>query len=422
MPPPPPDRILVINSGSSSLKFMLFRMPAETMLAKGLVERIGAPSASLSYQRNAEARSEEPVSADNHGQALETACRLLVHPDRGVIAGLAEVGAIGHRVVHGGERFRDSVLVDEEVKRGINDCAALAPLHNPPNLGGIIACEKVFPGVPNVAVFDTAFHQTMESHAFLYAIPRKYYDDYRIRKYGFHGTSHKFVAQAAAARLGRPLADLRLITCHLGNGASVAAIDGGRVLDTSMGMTPLPGLVMGSRCGDLDPAVVLFLVRQGMTADAIDDLLNKRSGLRGVGGLDSGDMRDIVDAAAAGNAAAAAALKMFAHRAALYIGGYFTLLGGADAVVLTGGIGENSAPARAAIVERLAAIGCRLDPARNNAVRGRAGIVTTDDSPLPVLIMPTNEELMIARETFRLLGGAAPSPPSLSSAPSAPPR
>ncbi|MDD5704479.1 MAG: acetate kinase [Kiritimatiellae bacterium] len=401
------DKILVINSGSSSLKFMLFSMRAETMLAKGLVERIGAPSANLAYQRNGEAKTDEAISADNHGQALEMACAMLAHPERGVLKNLSEVNAIGHRVVHGGEQFRDSMSIDENVKKGINDCAALAPLHNPPNMGGIVACEKVFPGIPNVAVFDTAFHQTMEPHAFLYAIPYKYYEQYRIRKYGFHGTSHKFVMQATAAWLNKPVEELKLITCHLGNGSSIAAINGGRVVDTTMGMTPLPGLVMGSRCGDLDPAVVLFLARQGMTPDAIDDLLNKRSGLRGVGGLESGDMRDIVDAAAKGNTSAASALKMFGHRAALYIGGYFTLLGGADAIVLTGGIGENSAAARAAIVERLTALGCHLDPARNAETRGRAGAITQDTSRVPVLIMPTNEELMIARETFRVLTSPA---------------
>lgn len=397
------DKILVINSGSSSLKFMLFAMRDERILAKGLVERIGKPSANLAYQRDGEARAEEPISADNHGQALERACRVLVDPARGVLQSLDEVQAIGHRVVHGGEQFRDSVRIDESVKKGITDCAALAPLHNPPNLGGIVACERVFPGIPNVAVFDTAFHQSMPPHAFLYAIPHKYYEQYRIRKYGFHGTSHKFVMQATAAYMKKPVDKLKLITCHLGNGSSIAAIDGGRVLDTTMGMTPLPGLVMGTHCGDLDPAVVLFLARQGMTPDAIDDLLNKRSGLLGVGGIDSGDMRDIVDATAAGNPAAASALRMFAHRIALYVGGYYTLLGGADAIVLTGGIGENSCCGRKAIVERLGAIGAHLHEERNQAMRGKAGAITTDDSYTPVLIIPTNEELMIARETHRVL-------------------
>ena len=397
------EKILVVNSGSSSLKFMLFCMSTETMMAKGLVERIGRPSANLAYQRDGEAKVNLPISADNHGQALECACRILADPARGVISSLTDVQAIGHRVVHGGEHFNAPTVVTDEVKKAITACAALAPLHNPPNLGGIIACEHVFPGVPNVAVFDTAFHQTMPAHAFLYAIPHKYYEQYGIRKYGFHGTSHKYVMQATAAFLKRPVEGLKLITCHLGNGSSIAAIDSGNVLDTTMGMTPLPGLVMGTRCGDLDPAVVLFLARQGMTPDAIDDLLNKKSGLLGVGGIDSGDMRDMVDAASSGNASAVRALNMFGHRAAMYVGGYFALLGGADAVVLTGGIGENSPPARKKIVERLAAIGCILDDARNEAVRGSAGVITTDDSRTPVIIMPTNEELMIARETHLLL-------------------
>ena len=397
------DKILVVNSGSSSLKFMLFCMSTETMLAKGLVERIGKPSASLAYQRDNEAKITLPISADNHGQALESACRILADPEKGVIKSLREVQAIGHRVVHGGEHFSTPSLVNDNVKQAITECAALAPLHNPPNLGGIVACEHVFPGVPNVAVFDTAFHQTMPAHAFMYAIPNKYYDQYHIRKYGFHGTSHKYVMQATADFLKKPVEQLKLITCHMGNGSSIAAIDGGRVVDTSMGMTPLPGLIMGSRCGDIDPAIVLFLMRQGMTPDGIDDLLNKKCGLLGVGGIDSGDMRDLVDAAATGNASASMALNMFGHRAAFYVGGYYALLGGADAVVFTGGIGENCAAARKKILERLAAIGCTLDDARNEQVRGRAGVITTDASRTPVIIMPTNEELMIARETYKLL-------------------
>ena len=235
------EKILVVNSGSSSLKFMLFCMSTEEMLAKGLVERIGKPSASLAYQRNSEAKINLPISADNHGQALEGACRILADPEKGVIQSLTEVQAIGHRVVHGGEHFSTPILVDDHVKKAITECAALAPLHNPPNLGGIVACEHVFPGIPNVAVFDTAFHQTMPTHAFMYAIPSKYYDQYHIRKYGFHGTSHKFVMQATAEFLKKPVEQLKLVTCHLGNGSSIAAIDGGRVIDTSMGMTPFAG-------------------------------------------------------------------------------------------------------------------------------------------------------------------------------------
>jgi acetate kinase len=404
MPSQTLDKILVVNSGSSSLKFMLFSMPNEQMLAKGVVERIGQPSANLTYQRDGEAKSNRSIAAENHGQALTAACHILTDPATGVIPSLRDVQAIGHRVVHGGELFSTPRQVDTAVKNAITECAALAPLHNPPNLGGILACEAVFPGVPNVAVFDTAFHQSMPSHAFRYAIPNQYYDQYHIRKYGFHGTSHKYVMQATAAFLGRPVAQLKLITCHLGNGSSITAIDGGRVLDTSMGMTPLPGLVMGTRCGDVDPAIVLFLMRQGMTPDAIDDLLNKKCGLLGVGGIDSGDMRDMVEAAAGGNESAAMALDMFGHRAAFYVGGYYALLGGADAIVLTGGIGENCYPARKKIIERLSGIGCLLDDQRNEQViRGNAGLITKDHSRTPVIIMPTNEELMIARETYELL-------------------
>ncbi len=400
------DKILVVNSGSSSLKFMLFCMVDERMLAKGVVERIGQANANLTYQRDGEAKINRPISADNHGQALTEACRILTDATTGVIPSLREVQAIGHRVVHGGELFSTPRLVDLAVKNAITECAALAPLHNPPNLGGILACEQVFPDVPNVAVFDTAFHQTMPNHVFRYAIPNQYYDKYHIRKYGFHGTSHKYVTQATAAFLKRPVEQLKLITCHLGNGSSIAAIDGGRVLDTSMGMTPLPGLVMGTRCGDVDPAIVLFLMRQGMTPEAIDDLLNKKCGLLGVGGINSGDMRDMVEAAAGGSESAAMALDMFGHRAAFYVGGYFALLGGADAIVLTGGIGENCFPARKKIIERLTGIGCLLDDARNEQViRGVAGYITTESSRTPVIIMPTNEELMIARETYKLLAG-----------------
>jgi len=397
------DKILVINSGSSSLKFMLFSMSTETMMAKGLVERIGTPNANLVYQRDGEPKMTQGISAENHGKALAMACKMLADPELGVIKSLKEVNAIGHRVVHGAEEFTDSVAITEDVKTGIKTCSDLAPLHNPANLDGIVACETVFPNVPNVAVFDTAFHQSMPKHAYMYAIPQKYYDEYGIRKYGFHGTSHKFVAQAAADYLKRPLEDLNLITCHLGNGSSIAAIQGGKVLDTTMGLTPLPGVIMGTRCGDIDPAIIFFLARKGMTIDEIDNVLNKQSGLMGVNGIGSGDMRDTVNAAAQGKAAAENALNMFGHRAALYIGGYHTLLGGADAIIFTGGIGENSFPGRKAILTRLEAIGCKIDEAKNKAVFGTLGVVSTEASKIPAIVIPTNEELMIARETFRLL-------------------
>ena len=400
------DKILVINSGSSSLKFTLFSMATETMMAKGLVERIGTPNANLVYQRDGEPKTSQGIAAENHGKALAMACKMLVDPEVGVLKSLKEVNAIGHRVVHGGEDFSESVVITEDVKAAIKKCADLAPLHNPANLDGIVACETVFPNVPNVVVFDTAFHQSMPKHAFMYAVPQKYYDEYRIRKYGFHGTSHKFVANAAAEYLKKPMEELSLITCHLGNGSSVAAIKNGKVLDTSMGLTPLPGVIMGTRCGDIDPAIIFFLARKGMSIDEIDNVLNKKSGLYAVNGLESGDMRDTTNAAAQGKASAENALNMFGHRIALYIGGYYTLLGGADAVVFTGGIGENSAPARKAIVSRLEALGCKLDDAKNKATAGAVGAISTDNSRLPALVIPTNEELMIARDTFRLLSSS----------------
>ena len=397
-----PRYVLIVNSGSSSLKFTLYDAKTEEMLAKGLVERIGTPSANLQYQRDNEGKFKQAVSADDHAEALQLACDQLVDPENGVLKSLEEVDAIGHRVVHGGEFFKAPIRVDDSVKKGIMDCATLAPLHNPANLGGIIACESVFPGTPNVAVFDTAYHASIPPHAFLYAIPYKYYQKHGIRKYGFHGTSHQFIAQATADYLGKPIEDTKLITCHLGNGCSVAAIHGGKVVDTTMGMTPLAGLVMGTRCGDIDPGVVLFLVRQGMTPDAIDDILNKKSGLLGVGGINSGDMRDIVDATEEGDEQAARAMRMFVHRLSLYIGGYYTILGGADAIVLTGGIGENSAYSRGHMVSALGALGCKLDEERNKVIRAQT-LLTTDDSTLPVLVMPTNEELKICRETVSLL-------------------
>jgi acetate kinase len=263
------DKILVINSGSSSLKFTLFCMAGETILAKGLVERIGTDNANLVYQRAGEKKSEQGIAAENHGKALAMACKMLIMPGEGVLKSLHEVKAVGHRAVHGAEFFSEPVLVTEDVKTTIKKCSDLAPLHNPANLDGIVACETVFPHVPNVAVFDTAFHQTMPKHAYMYAIPQQFYDDYGIRKYGFHGTSHKFVMHAAAEYLGRPVEELKLITCHMGNGSSIAAIDGGKVLDTSMGLTPLPGMIMGTRCGDIDPAIIFYLARKGMSIDSL---------------------------------------------------------------------------------------------------------------------------------------------------------
>ena len=397
------DKVLVLNSGSSSLKFMIFSMLNETMLAKGIVERIGTPEANLIYSRKGEKKTEQLIAAENHGKALAMACKMLVDKDRGVIKSLKQVQAIGHRVVHGGEEFKSSVLITEDVKTSISKCSDLAPLHNPANLDGIIACEIVFPGIPNIAVFDTAFHQSMPRQAYMYAVPMKYYEDYGIRKYGFHGTSHKFVAQAAAKYLNKPLEEVSLITCHMGNGGSIAAIKKGEVLDTTMGLTPLPGLIMGTRCGDIDPALIFFLHGKGLDLDTIENDLNKESGLKGINGIGSGDMRDTVHAAEQGKAAATNAIEMFGHRAALYIGGYYTLLGGADAIIFTGGIGENSSPARKAVIDRLTAIGCKLDVKKNESCMGVQEVVSTEDSKTPAIVIPTNEELMIARECYKLL-------------------
>ncbi|NOY82759.1 MAG: acetate kinase [Kiritimatiellaeota bacterium] len=395
-------KVLVINAGSSSLKFTMFRMTHERMLAKGIVERIGLDKPLLRYTRYDGRTLCETVDVKSHDEALRIVCRKLVDDEVGVMASLAEVEAIGHRVVHGGEQFTESTLVTPEVKDIIRECIPLAPLHNPANLGGIEACERVFPGVPNVAVFDTAFHQTMPPESYLFAIPLEFYTEHQVRRYGFHGTSHKYVAHATADFLGKPYDSLRMITCHLGNGSSITAVDRGRVFETSMGMTPLMGLVMGTRCGDIDPGVVLHLAAQGRTLAEVDTLLNKKSGLLGLAGVGSSDMRDVLEAAAGANEQAEQAVRIFVHRLVFYIGAYYTLMGGADAVVFTAGIGENSDEIRARVIRRLAPLGCFLDEEKNRA-SGKAAIVSTPNSSLMAVAMPTNEELMIGRDTVRIM-------------------
>ena len=392
--------ILVVNSGSSSLKFTLYSCAEKTTrLANGLVERIGSPNANLVYKRGDEAKTEESVAAADHDAALAIATAILADPARGVIPSLDAIDAIGHRVVHGGEIFKSSVVVDPVVIGALKSLIPLAPLHNPPNIGGIEACERLFKGKPNVAVFDTAFHQTMPDHASRYAIPTELYEKHGIRKYGFHGTSHRFVMFSAAEYLGKKPEDINLITCHLGNGSSIAAIKNGAVIDTSMGMTPLDGLVMGTRCGSIDPAVVLMLVREGKSADEIDALLNKKSGLIGVGGINSGDMRDITGAAVAGTPSAQLAFDMWVHRILFYIGGYAAVLGSVDAIVFTGGIGENHVLAREKIVSQFGFFGATLDAQANASKRGPCHI-STPDSATAVIVIPTDEELMIAQETL----------------------
>ena len=400
-------KILVINSGSSSLKFTLFEMEngSNTVIASGLVERVGTPTPNLIIKRPDGFKFEEsPEGVKNHSDGLRAVCAKLVDPQIGVLKSLSEVKAIGHRVLHGGEKVTAPVKVDEAVKDIIRECIPLGPLHNPANLSGIEACEEIFAGVPNVAVFDTQFHQTMPPEAYLYAIPMDFYKKYGIRKYGFHGTSHRFVTLSTAEFLGKKPEDVTIITCHLGNGCSMAAVKNGKVIDTTMGLTPLEGLMMGTRSGDMDPAAVLRMVQVGHTAQEVDTILNKKSGLLAVGGIGSGDMRDIVNAADSGNKDAALALKMFIRRIVKYIGSYYVLLGGADAIVFTGGIGEHSIPERKAILDGIACLGIKCDDAKNNDCFGKAGVISTDDSAWKAIVMPTNEELMIALETVKTLG------------------
>ena len=400
-------KILVINSGSSSLKFTLFEMEggSNTVIASGLVERVGTPTPNLIIKRPDGFKFEEsPEGVKNHSDGLRAVCAKLVDPQIGVLKSLSEVKAIGHRVLHGGEKVTAPVKVDEAVKDIIRECIPLGPLHNPANLSGIEACEEIFAGVPNVAVFDTQFHQTMPPEAYLYAIPMEFYKKYGIRKYGFHGTSHRFVTLSTAEFLGRKPEDITIITCHLGNGCSMAAVKNGKVIDTTMGLTPLEGLMMGTRSGDMDPAAVLRMVDVGNTAKEVDTILNKKSGLLAIGGIGSGDMRDIVNAADSGNKDAALALKMFIRRIVKYIGSYYVLLGGADAIVFTGGIGEHSIPERKAILDGIACLGIKCDDAKNKDCFGKAGVISTDNSSWKAIVMPTNEELMIALETVKTLG------------------
>lgn len=399
-------KILVVNAGSSSLKFTLFNMEngENAVLASGQVERIGSDTPNLIYKRPDGFKSEEVIKITNHGEALSEIRRKLLDPQVGVLKNLSEVAAIGHRVLHGGEKVTQPVLITQEAKDIIRECFPLGPLHNPANLTGIEACEKDFPGVPNVGVFDTQFHQTMPPEAYLYAIPYDYYKQFGIRKYGFHGTSHHYVTLSTAEFLGKKPEDTTIITCHLGNGCSMAAVKNGKVIDTTMGLTPLEGLMMGTRSGDLDPAAVLRLIELGHSREEVDKILNKKSGLLGIGGINSGDMRDMINAAAEGKEQAELAIRMFVRRVIKYIGSYYVLLGGAEALVFTGGIGEYSVPIRQRVMEGLGALNIRIDDGKNNACFGKKGVISTDDSAWKAIVMPTNEELMIALSTMRVLG------------------
>ena len=392
-------KILVINSGSSSLKYQLFNMDTDLVLARGIVERIGESQGARYTHRAERGRLSGDVDAPDHEAALAHMVTRLIDPDHGAVASVDEIDAVGHRVVHGGERFIHAAEINDDILRTIETLAPLAPLHNPPNLAGIIAARHHFAGVPHVAVFDTAFHQTMPPHAFHYGLPYEFYEKQGLRRYGFHGTSHLYVARTAAAMLGKELSDFSGITCHLGNGCSIAAVKNGESVDTSMGLTPLEGLLMGTRSGDIDPAIVFFLAREAKVPfEKIENILNKKSGLLGVSGV-SNDVRIIRDAAEHGNPHARLALDIFAYRVKKYIGAYLAVLNGCDAVIFTGGIGENDIRTREKICSGLQSLGVRLDPAANKNALGAGNVISAPQSLVKLLVIPTNEELEIARET-----------------------
>lgn len=394
-------KILVINCGSSSLKYQLFDMDNEEVLVKGLVERIGIDGSRLKQEKGDDEYIIEEDMKD-HTEAVKHVFDAITDKENGVISDLSEIDAVGHRFVHGGEKITKSVVIDDEVKEAVKEYSKFAPLHNPANMMGLEACEKLLPNVKNVAVFDTAFHQSMPEENFLYGIDYKYYEDQAVRKYGFHGTSHDFITQKTAKVLEKEQNELNMISCHLGNGSSICAVKEGKSFDTTMGLTPLEGLVMGTRSGDLDPTVVTFLMNEyGYDTKKMDNVLNKESGVLGVSGVSS-DFRDLENAAEEGNKRADIALKMFANRAKRYVAGYMAEVGNVDAIVFTGGIGENSATMRADIMKGFEQFGIKIDSEKNN-VRGGCHLISTDDSKVKVFVIATNEELMIARDTKKLV-------------------
>ena len=399
-------KILVINCGSSSLKFKLYDLPADdtaTLMAEGLIEEIGREKSKFSYR---DTRSPEKIVGDvvakDHTQAVAAMKDMLLDAEHGLFKEKIEVDACGHRVVHGRELFSNSALVTSAVRAAIEECIGIAPLHNPPNLAGIAACEKIFPGLPQVAVFDTAFHQTMPPHVYTYGLPQDQLDRNHVRKYGFHGTSHEYVARRCAELMNKDFAKLKIITCHLGNGSSITAVKDGQSYDTSMGLTPLEGLLMGTRTGDMDPAVVLYIMdKDKLSPQEMNTLLNSKSGVKGVSGV-SNDMRQVIAKAKEGDARAQLALDMFDYRLVKYIGAYVASMGGCDAIVFTGGIGENDVPMRARVLEPLRFIGVELDPERNSS-NAKEKVITRDGSRISVWVVPTNEELMIARKTKAII-------------------
>lgn len=399
-------KVLVINTGSSSFKYQLLDMSTEQVLAAGLVERIGEKSGQMIHKvypnTSQEGKYTITQSFSTHVEGMEAVVDELINPKHGVIHSVKDIYAIGHRVVMGGETMKHSAIINQHVKDIIRECAIFSPLHNLSHLAGIETAEKLFPGIPNVAVFDSEFHQTMPKVAYLYPLPYSIYEDYKIRRYGFHGTSHRYVAQQAADFLNRPLQKLNFITCHLGNGCSITAIKNGKSIDTSMGTTPLDGLMMGTRCGEIDPAIVPFLIEKtGKSAKEIDGLMNKESGLKGICGMN--DMRDIHEACAQGNAKAQLALDMFVYRIKKYLGAYYAILGSLDGIIFTAGIGENDSIVREKVCSGLENLGIFFDNVRNNIPSSILRIISTDNSPIPIFVVPTNEELEIAKLTVQLI-------------------
>lgn len=396
-------KVLVINCGSSSLKFQLIDSDTEEVLAKGLCERIGIDGGMVTYQPEGKDKIKKQADMPDHTEAVKLVIESLIDKENGVISSLDEIGAVGHRIVHGGESFSSATIIDEKVIKAIEECNDLAPLHNPANLIGIRSCQKIMPNVPMVAVFDTAFHQTMPKKAYLYGIPYEYYKKYKVRRYGFHGTSHEFVSKRAAEFLGRDINDLKIIVCHLGNGASISAVKNGKCVDTSMGLTPLEGLFMGTRSGNLDPAILQFISnKEKLTIDEMLNILNKKSGVLGMSGVSS-DFRDLGEAAHKGNEQAKTTLEAYSYRVAKYIGSYAAAMNGVDAIVFTAGVGENNIEVRKMIGEYLGYLGTGVDKDKNN-IRGEEAVISPDGAKVSVLVIPTNEELAIARETVKLVG------------------
>ena len=396
-------KILVINSGSSSLKYQLFDMEKEHVLAKGLCDRIGIQNSFIKQTYNNGSEFIKETELKDHNDAIKEVINALTDKEHGVIESMDEISSVGHRVVHGGERFYKSVIIDRDVLNTIEECIELAPLHNGPNMIGIKACKKLMPNVPMVAVFDTAFHQTMPKKAFLYALPYSLYEKNGVRRYGFHGTSHKYVAERAAVMLNRPIEELKIVTCHLGNGSSICAVKHGKSVDTSMGYTPLAGVPMGTRCGSIDPAIVISLIEHDKyDSSMLNELLNKKSGVLGISGISS-DFRDLDEAAEKGNERAELALEIFAYQVRKYIGAYAAAMGGIDALVFTAGIGENNQGLRKRVVTGLEFLGVEIDDDKNSQ-RGGEKDISTDQARVRTLVISTNEELAIARETLKLVG------------------